>query len=391
MKTVLLGWELGAGFGYCLQLRQIADALAAEEYRPVVALRSLDHAERLFADRLYPVLQAPWIIGRLRPDLPHGRFDPTSFADLMACNGFGSTDHLAAMLRGWRDLIGLVRPDLIVARYAPILGLAAYGRLPFVVFGSAYATPPADAPRFPIFRDDTPPYADQDQLLETVRRVQHRFGAPRPDALTELWRGDRRVVLGLPEFDPYQDTRHEPCAGMFEIAPPPKAVRNAGVHAYLSGRSASTELAVAALAASGLPGRIFARDIDPGLRARIEGTRLCWPDDRPDAIQAASDAALVVHHGGPGMAYATLAAGRPQLLLPQVLDQWFTSGLLDRTGHSVMIGEPVTPGELAVRIRALAADPDAHEAAFDAALDLQKRGLHGAWRKVVGACRDLLS
>ena len=100
MKTILLGWELGAGFGYCLQLRQLADALADAGHRPVLALRTLDYAHRLFADRPYPVLQAPWLIGRLTPQALADGFNPTGFADLIACNGFCSVDHLYSMLRG---------------------------------------------------------------------------------------------------------------------------------------------------------------------------------------------------------------------------------------------------------------------------------------------------
>ena len=66
-RKSLLGWDLGAGFGYCLQLREVATALAAAGHEPVVALRSLEHVHRLFADCYFPVLQAPWVTGRLAP------------------------------------------------------------------------------------------------------------------------------------------------------------------------------------------------------------------------------------------------------------------------------------------------------------------------------------
>ena len=172
MKTILLGWDLGHGFNYVVQLRQIADALAAAGHRPVLALRSLESVGRLLADRSYPVLQAPWLIGRLSPQAQG--WWPTSFADLMAVNGFGSEDHLLSMQRGWRDLIDLVRPDLVVGRYAPVLMSAAYGRIPSVLFGSPYAIPPADGATFPEFRRDVPAYADQGRMLETARRVHAR-------------------------------------------------------------------------------------------------------------------------------------------------------------------------------------------------------------------------
>lgn len=390
-KRILLGWELGAGFGYCLQLRRVADALAAAGHRPVLALRTLDYAHRLFADRAYPVLQAPWLIGRLTPQARAHGFEPTGFADLMACNGFGSVDHLYSMLRGWRDLIDALRPDLVVTRYAPLLALAAYGRLPAVVFGSAYSTPPADGPEFPRLMDDVEPYADQAHMLETVRAVQQRFGAPRPDTLAEIYRGQRRVVLGLPELDPYRQTRREPCAGMFEDAPPPSAVATDTVHAYLAGDGPGAWQAVEALLASGLQGQIYARDADPALAARLAGSPIRWLESPPGAIDAAASAALVVHHGGPGTAYAALSAGRPQLLLPQVMDQWLTALALAQAPHARIVAEEAAPEEAAEQLRRLATDPVARQSAFDAAIDLQARGMHGAWRRVVEACQDLLA
>ena len=390
MKTILLGWELGAGFGYCLQLRQLADALAAAGHRPVLALRTLDHAHRLFADRPYPVLQAPWLIGRLSREARVHGFNPTGFADLMACNGFGSVDHLYSMLRGWRDLIDLLRPDLVVTRYAPLLALAAYGRLPAVVFGSAYSTPPADGPEFPRLLYDVPPYANQSRMLETVRAVQKRFGARLPDTLAEIYRGERRVVLGLPEFD-YRKLRREPCAGMFEDAPPPRPVDADGFHAYLSGGDSAAWLAVEALIGSGLPGQIYARDADPALSERVADSPIRWLDKPPDAIAAAAGAALVVHHGGPGTAYAALAAGRPQMLLPQVMDQWLTSIALAETAHAEIVDDEAPPAVVADQLRRLATQAGARRSALAAAHDLQQRGMHGAWRRVVEACQALLA
>jgi len=391
MKRILLGWELGAGFGYCLQLRQLADALAAAGHQPLLALRTLDYAHRLFADRRYPVLQAPWLIGRLSPQAQAHGFDATGFADLMACNGFGSVDHLYSMLRGWRDLIDLLKPDLVVTRYAPLLALAAYGRLPAVVYGSAYSTPPAHGPDFPRLLFDVEPYADQARMLETVRTVQQRFGAPRPETLAEIYRGERRVVLGLPELDPYRATRREPCFGMFEDAPPPREVASDRVHAYLAGDGRGAWQAVEALLASGLPGQVYARDADPALAERVAGTAIRWLDSPPEAIAAAASASLVVHHGGPGTAYAALAAGRPQLLLPQVMDQWLTSLALAQAPHAELVADEAGPDVVAGQLHRLATDPVARQSAFAAAVDLQARGMHGAWRRVVEACQCLLA
>ncbi len=390
MKTILLGWDLGEGFSYVLQLRQIADALAAAGHRPVLALRSLESVGRLLADRPYPVLQAPWLIGRLSPEAQARGLWPTSFADLMAVNGFGSEDHLLSMQRGWRDLIDLVRPDLVVARYAPVLMSAAYGRVPTVLFGDPYVVPPADASTFPAFRDDIPPYADQGQLLETVRRVHARYGAPQPARLTDIYRGERRVVLGLSAFDPYRDTRQETCAGMFETAPPPPDESGEGVHAYLSGSDAVTWQLLEALVEAGLPTRVYVRDSDAGLLEAIDASPLTRLEQPPPVFEACAGARLVVHHGGPNTAYAALACGRPQLVLPRVLDQWLTARGMAETGDGALVSTEDSVADVGAWIHRLATDPAAQATARASAASMRARGLHGAWQAVVDACLALL-
>lgn len=390
MKTVLLGWDLGQGFSYVVQLRRIADSLAASGYEPVLVLRSLEWSGQLLADSPYPVLQAPYVIGRLSPTAAARGFRPTSFADLMAVNGFGSTDHLLSMQRGWRDLIDLVKPDLVVARYAPLLALAAHGRVPVVVFGCAYSVPPADGTTFPRFRTDIPPYESQDVLLDIVREVQLRSGAPVPTCLTDVYRGDRRVVLGLRNYDPYREVRREPCAGMFESAPPLATLPGEGVHAYLAGSDALSRLAVYGLIASGLPCRVFVRDADAALLAEIDDSPLTLLPAPPDVFAACSGAAVVVHHGGPNTAYAAMASGRPQVLMPRVLDQWLTATKLAVEPFASIVRPEQTAEEIGAEIRRLALDPDAHDAAGEAAGAMRRDELHGAWQHVVTACLDLL-
>ncbi|MCB1886037.1 MAG: hypothetical protein KDH20_00405 [Rhodocyclaceae bacterium] len=390
MKTILLGWDLGEGFSYVLQLRQIADALAAAGHRPVLALRSLEAVGDLLADRPHPVVQAPWLIGRVHGEAAVQGLYPTGFADLMAVNGFSSVDHLLSMQRGWRDLIDVVRPDLVVARYAPVLMSAAYGRVPTVLFGDPYVVPPADAAQFPVFSDDVPPYADQAALLDIVREVQARYGAPQPERLTDIYRGDRRVVLGLPACDPYRADRREPCVGMFETAPPLPDAPGEGVHAYLAGSDAETWLLLEALVEAGLPTRVFVRDTVPELIAAIDASPLARLDQPPPVFEACAGARLVVHHGGPNTAYAALASGRPQLVLPRELDQWLTARGMAESGDGVLVSMEAGVGAVAEQIRRLATAPEAQAAARASAVAMRAQRLHGAWQAVVDACLALV-
>lgn len=153
MARILLGWELGAGIGYARRLAAIAGRLAADGHESVLALRE----PAALPGSVYPVLQAPIVVGRLRPGTRS--FVPAGFADLMACNGFSSADHLSLILDGWEEVIGQAQPDLVIAEYAPALALAVWRRIPCVLIGTPYLMPPAGDVTFPE-RAGVRPYAD---------------------------------------------------------------------------------------------------------------------------------------------------------------------------------------------------------------------------------------
>jgi len=104
VKTILLAWELGAGFGHVGPLVRLAQALASCGHRPVLALRDVVAPRPLLADAPFEVLQAPvWH----RPAPPRGRsFAFAGYADILATAGFAREEELAALIAAWDALIG---------------------------------------------------------------------------------------------------------------------------------------------------------------------------------------------------------------------------------------------------------------------------------------------
>lgn len=389
-KTILLCWELGAGFGYALKLREIAKDLAAAGHRPVLALRSLEQPDWLFAGFPHPVLQAPWIVGRLPH--PPGRqgLVPTGYADLMAVNGYGSVDHLSAMLRGWRDLIDLVKPALLVATHAPIASLAAYERVPVVLFGSAYYMPPADGDVFPRFNRRRRAHADQEQMLAVARAAQARFGAPLPERITDVYRGDRRIVVSMPDLDPYRSSRNEPCAGAFESYPAPTESTTTRFHAYLAGTGERVGRTIQALSATGLPGSIHVRGVETKHRPELP-EHIQWLEQAPEVMDACRQACVIVHHGGPGTAMAALLTGRPQVLLPNVFDQALTADCLrHRPFVRTLSGQPETSA-IATAVGTISSDISVRQSATRQARALLSQGLHNARQRILETCRQVIA
>ncbi len=140
-KTVLFCWELGGGLGHMMQMLPLAEDLAKAGCRVFVALRQLERATDIFGRAGVSFLQAPaWL-----PGTP-GRFRrPVTFAGLLANVGFGSDGELFARACAWRNLMRMVRPDLIIFDHSPTALLASRGLATRrALIGSGFCCPPDD-------------------------------------------------------------------------------------------------------------------------------------------------------------------------------------------------------------------------------------------------------
>ena len=80
---------------------------------------------------------------------------------------------------------------------------------------------------------------------------------------------------------------------------------------------------------------------------------------------------LVVHHGGTGTVLGALAAGLPQLVLPQGADQFVNADVLAETGAGAkLVGEEVTTDAIAAAAGHLLDDPAAREVAATTAAEI---------------------
>ncbi len=82
-------------------------------------------------------------------------------------------------------------------------------------------------------------------------------------------------------------------------------------------------------------------------------------------------AGLVVHHGGTGTVLGTLAAGLPQLILPQGADQFANAEALSALGAAkALVGEAVRIPAIAAAARELLDDPAARQVARGIAAEI---------------------
>ena len=390
MATVLFTWELGGGLGHVSHILPLARELARLGHRPVLALRNLIEPAPLLEAAGFPVLQAPrW---EPRPHSRPKRYQARTFADLLAFCGFTDRDGLAAVIRAWDTVIETIRPALIVAEHSPMACVAAYGGpLPLVVIGTGFTVPPSAVESFPVLTPGAEPLVPPEAVFDCVAAVLRRRGRPVPAHLPHLFAGEAGFVLTYPELDPYSAWRTAPAAGPIECLgrPTPLPAEPRGF-AYLPGDHPRLDTLLAALAESGLPGAAYVRHAGPGVDASIEaaGWEACpGPQPLADLLPRVS---VVLHHGGLGMAAAALAAGRPQVLIPTVLEQRLNARAVEALGAGICLG-PTIPVEMAgPALRQAATEPRYAAAAQAWAARLAAAYPEGALPRVAEACLRLL-
>lgn len=386
-----MGWESGAGFGHVAPMRLVARALLARGHKPVMALRDVVEPAPMLKDEPYPILQGPFW-GRAAMGLGGKPFSAATFADILAVGGFGNADELSAMMKACDALIDVVRPDLVIAEYAPMLALAARGRVPAILFGTGFTVPPADLPVYPRIQAKVPHTMLQEKVLAVVQEVQKRRGKPVPKTLPEILACDRRFPCTFPEVDPYRSVRREAVlAPLGDLPPPSPAPAKPRFFAYLAADAAGLQRVVLALGKSGVPGGIFLRNPPPRLKEELGKTNLVLYDGPQPMTEVMRDASFIVHHGGAGTTEACLAAGRGQLLFPRHLEQWTTARALRSLGVADTITRDMTEEAVIESVRKFANDPQWNVRAGAVSADIASRGPRPGVAPIVDAGEELMS
>ena len=342
-------------------------------------------------DEPYPILQGPtWT--RPAPSVRGRPFSAASFADILAVTGFSNADELMAMLRAWDGLLNYVRPDVVVAEYAPLLVLATRGRIPTIFFGTGFTVPPANVPQYPALQPKIEPIMPAERILANVQEVQRRRRAPVPPTLPAVLACERRFACTFPEIDPYRQVRREPVIPPLEdlppVLPPPQEPR---FFAYLAADAPGLNKMLGGIVKSGVAGSIFLRHPSPQLKEAVKKTRITLFEEPQPLAVALRDASFVIHHGGAGTSEACLTAGRVQILFPRHLEQSLTAAALRDQGIALVIGRNATEDAVAGAVKQAATDIAAIERAQRLAQTIAARGPRPGVAPIIAACEELLA
>ena len=348
-KTILLTWELGAGYGHLMQLSALAQGLVELGYTVVVALRHLERAAEVFGRAGVFYLPAPY------KSAAPARFPRAqAYAQFLANLGFGDDDELFGLACAWRNLIRSVGPDLLIGDHSPTAMLAAraFPDLKRAVIGSGFCVPPArqtmggEAPRpwavlrpAEVARDPAPALAVEAEVLSRVNWLLENWGENPIERLGQLYDVDETFLTTFPELDHFPDRQGAAYWGP-ALADAASAGGEAPVwpdgqgnraFAYLKATPSAGDV-VRTLARLGCPTLAYLDGATPAMRQRLRTKTVHVADKRLDVARAAAECDVAVLNGGHGVVCEMLLAGKPILAVPLVLEQQMTGEALRRLG-----------------------------------------------------------
>jgi hypothetical protein len=350
-KRILLAAEMSRGAATTVRLLPLAAELADRGHDVTLALPlGVDGAG-------FPVSQAPgWTVP------PPPGFVAASYADLLLMGGYATVESLRGLLAGWRSMFQQVRPELLIADFAPTAMLVARtDRLDTAALGDGYSLPPLTAP-MPVMRPwaDIRPDAAADaegRILAVVNVLQ-----PRPlRHLRDLFGGIPSFLCAFPELDHYPGRADGACFGQVfppSCGPTPTWPDAQGQRVYvdLDPRHPALAGIVAALEALGLPALLQGAAMPEAVRAQLVRPQVEVTDTgNRTALMTGCDFVVCQSMETAGPA---LLAGKPLLMLPVFTEQMMTLHRVATQGLGHGVPADADTAVIEAAIRRLADDRD---------------------------------
>lgn len=369
---VLLAWELGANQGHVTALGAVARELRALGAQVTIAAQRLDalRALRPLPEGL-KVVQSPVWPGLLVTAGFQPSQAPVTFGDILANLGLRDSGVVEFMLLAWDGLLAGLRPDLVIADFAPMAQLAARGRIPVVAIGNGFTLPPCQTQSFPRLRQATPLF-EEARLLEAVNLGLMRAGGRGLDRLPDIFAADLRLPHTFKIFDPYGSLRQEPLRAPIlpGWTPTPKACGDE-VFVYFSDIAAKPERIYDALAGLGKGVRLYIPNLPAPVASSLAAAGVAVEPKPLTALDIARRSNLVVSHGGAGLVSMTLAAGLPQLVLAPDLEKRLIGGAVAKLGVGHLLAwRETTSAQIIEAVHRLRADDEVRERAISIADNL---------------------
>lgn len=347
MKRVLLAWEAGAGRGHVVTLARVARALHGVAVCDA-ALGWMDHAAEIepWCELVFRGACLPLDIeARKARNAPPN----ATWAEYLLDCRFGDGAMVQRNVAWWIEIIRTRQIALVVADYAPNALIAArICGVPALAIGTGYGIPPAAMESFPVF---LPEYsereADEAALTATVNTALAPLGFAPIAHLPQIYARSGDLVRTLPLLDPYASWR-KPGSYLPPVADYAGLAPGTGTHlfCYFSTFEFENPALIEALEQCGLPIICFLPNAPDAIRQRLAQAGATISDRPLPVAEIGQRARLVMNSGQHGILSLALAAGLPQLCLPQHLEQLYHARKLEQAGAARVVWPRSSPADV---------------------------------------------
>lgn len=353
MKKILFTWELGTGLGHIVPIKQCCSLL--QQHELYVALRDLKHANTVFKNTKAALLAAPF----LQSPVDQPVEETLCYAELLHNVGFADEQLLGGLVKAWRTLFDLIRPDIVVFDHSPTALLAARAyAFRKILYGSGFICPPPAKPLGVFF-----PRMMQQQAMQRIEQAEQNTlsiankvlaanGLQPLSSLGELYEPAETVLLtSWPEFDHFPQRNQSRYLGVNQ--PPPgkspqwPAVPGKRIFAYLKPFT-KLPILLESLKQSGQPVIVYSNEVDRNLLQRYQSGNMHFEFEPLDLKQVADSCDFAIVNGNHDTSCQLILSGTPILVLPLQREQQIFAELIGNSGAG------------------LAADPDNDNGFIDA-------------------------
>lgn len=375
MARFLLCWEFGGALGHAGRFKSLAEALLGRGHQVDLMLRDIVHTRALLSDlnaQGARILQAPiWLhqtVGVPNPVI--------SLSEIVMGNGYLQAEALTGLVEGWRGVMSLCQPDVIVADYAPTATLAARTLgIPVASVGIGFYVPP-DASPLPPFRTWEPIAAGRvehydRQVLATVNEVLCKYQAPPLAKLADLFRGDLPLLCTWPELDHHgrgarpADQHYLGPSLLPSSGEAPQWPEGDGpaVFAYIRSSHPDHLALLQALDQLGCRTLCYLPEVAAGQPEPLRSPRIRYARGPVHLGQALPQSQLVICHAGEATLAQAILAGVPVLMLPMQAEQFLMALRVEEAGVGINVAARTRPTDYKAWLSQLLNQPVHRQAA----------------------------
>jgi len=333
MKRVILAWELGGGLGHLVHIRSLAKQFLAMGHEVYVALMDSSRAKSVFSGMDVKLLQTPFRSEyRSRQIIP-----PMSFTQLINNNGFSSSAELEGLVRSWRTLYELARPDVICFDYCPAALVAARNLDCLkVTIGVGFSSPPPGSP-FGVFTNtalDAKKILEDDKLiLKNTNQVLESIGSNTLESLDQLFYDEiKTCFLSLPEFDHFcareASLYYGPVLSTSGIKPKWPRNYKKKVYVYVKQFPGIVEL-LQLFSKFHISFIVYTNNVPNIVLRSCEAQNISYITDPLDLSRVSKEADLAIVNAGHTTLCQFVLAGVPVLMIPLQMEQQMLAVRID--------------------------------------------------------------